>query len=93
MKASLLTTTLCALTCTFASSSQANIQTPTEQESSLELVSAIKQEERVFAQHVKRLCLSQVHDEDLEAKYINEYLAECAAVYGVFDSVEVLSQL
>ena len=84
MKASLLTTTLCALACTFAINSQANIQAPTEPESSLELVSAIQQEEQVFAQHVKRLCLSQLHKEDLEAKYINEYLAECAAVYGVF---------
>jgi len=84
MKASLLTTTLCTLTCTFAISSQANIQTATEQESGLELVAAMQQEEQIFAQHVKRLCLSQLHEEDLEAKYINEYLAECAAVYGVF---------
>ena len=42
-------------------------------------------EDQEFEQHVKRLCLNQVHDKDLEAKYINEYLEECAAVYGVFD--------
>jgi hypothetical protein len=38
-----------------------------------------------FAQHVKQLCLSQIHEEDLDAKYIKEYLLECAADYGVFD--------
>lgn len=42
-------------------------------------------ESRDFADHVKHLCLGQVLEEDLEAKYINEYLAECAADYGVFD--------
>lgn len=38
-----------------------------------------------FAVHVKHLCLSQVLEEDLDAKYIKEYLAECAADYGVFE--------
>lgn len=38
-----------------------------------------------FAQHVKHLCLSKVHEEDMDAKYIEEYLLECAADYGVFD--------
>jgi hypothetical protein len=38
-----------------------------------------------FADHVKQLCLGQVLEEDLEAKYINEYLVECAADYGVFN--------
>jgi hypothetical protein len=38
-----------------------------------------------FALHVKRICLSQVLEEDLNAKYIKEYLAECAADYGVFE--------
>ena len=44
-----------------------------------------RMEDGDFSKHVKHLCLNQVHEEDLDAKYLKEYLDECAADYGVFD--------
>lgn len=38
-----------------------------------------------FALHVKRLCLNQVQEDDLDAEYVQQYLLECAADYGVFN--------
>ena len=41
-----------------------------------------------FSQHVKDFCLSQIIDAGLdfglEAKYMNAYIIDCAADYGVF---------
>jgi len=41
-----------------------------------------------FAQHVKNFCLNQIIDAGLdfglEAKYMNAYVIDCAADYGVF---------
>lgn len=53
------------------------------------LVSVTSGAESEFIRIVRKLCLSQVLEEDLNAKYIGEYLRECAAVYGVFDQESI----
>ncbi len=43
---------------------------------------------KAFSQHVRNFCLNQIIDADLdiglEVKYMNAYVIDCAADYGVF---------
>ena len=62
----------------------ANIDVDFDSHSNLEQPLAKK----AFAQHVKNFCLNQIIDAGLdfglEAKYMNAYVIDCAADYGVF---------